>query len=385
MKNLEELLVNILALDRAFEKFEFIHAYFGPKQYLKEAKKIDPMDAYRFLVQCKKKLNPKSDHIRELFVHDFLSSMIMQVEIFILKKKHHMKTAAEALTGARLIRPFDIDAERHRLMAFLKGINIHSMEEFRKSKDEQVFDNYSKFKTYINNLFDIIAKKIITKYAGSFDIDLKQLFKKSTIRIVKTKPDEPPCYYHYDGNYRGTLGVGFKKKHSKAYLEAFFLHEVMPGHHFYYLIRQHKIDHKQNIDPLFFIDPFYSPENIVNEGLATNGDLILEDLTDNITLAGIKCEKTLHRCFYNMWYAKNIANKPFDKNCISLLKHTFKMPPHEMKARIQYFTRDEKYYAPSYPLGIHYLRKLITQAGAAKLHLFYDQNSVRTLQKTIGV
>jgi len=47
--------------------------------------------------------------------------------------------------------------------------------------------------------------------------------------VVIPRPDEPPCFYRYDGDYRGTLGVALDRDFSAPVVRAFVLHEVIPG------------------------------------------------------------------------------------------------------------------------------------------------------------
>jgi hypothetical protein len=112
-----------------------------------------------------------------------------------------------------------------------------------------------------------------------------------------------------------------------------------------------------------------------------NADLIFADKLDNQILLAIKLENFLHKLFYNAWFLVNIENKTIDKTYFEILKDEIGFDEKIIDKRMNYYTMDEKYYAPSYPLGAYFVEKAIKELGIHNLDKIYLQHSTNTLKK----
>jgi hypothetical protein len=378
-------LVNVLALDKLFYDFEFIHSYIGPQELKILAKKKDPKKAYQslkdFYKQIDYEIKDEFPFFRKTYIKDFIRSVLVQVDFFVFKNnKLEFKNIVEDIHGSKLIPKFNIEYELEKLEKFINNLGYKSIIEFRKKDKKISFDNRRKLIQHINKIIYEFYEITLQKYSKIFSIDLNYIFEKSNIKIEESKI-KAPCYYIYNGNYKAKVGLKLKKKYSDSYLRGFICHEVLPGHHFYYLVKQYLINNNK-IDLINSMDTFYSPENIINEGLATNADLILNDKLDEKVLGLIKIEKFLHKIFYNIWHVYNIEKRSeINKNYCEILTQEIGFTKNLMAKRIKYFSNYEKYYAISYPIGLFYVEKYLKKLGLENLMFFYGQNSLNTIKK----
>lgn len=385
MKIYNDILVNILALEKGFEDYEFIHAYLGPPELKNKASKIDCKTAYNYLLNIYNELDTSIENVfpyfRRTYIEDLLKSVLLQADFFIFNKQGgEFDEIVETLQAFELIPSFNIEKELDELNKFSNKSGLKSVKDLKNHRQKILFKNKKELENYIAQVIDEFAGITSQKYSDIFGFDIKKLFSKSKIEVTSTKKDDPPCYYFYKEENKGVLGIKLKNQFTKEYIKSFICHEIIPGHHLYYLIKQYYIDN-HSLDVINTLDTFYSPENIINEGLAVNADLIFGDFLDIGVLATIKIEKFLHKLFYNIWYLVNIENKKIDKIYYDILKHEIGFPDELIEARIKYYTVDDKYYTPSYPIGTFFVEKAIEKIGTQNIPKLYFQNSLNTLIK----
>ena len=378
-----QLLVNLLALDRLFQDYEFIHCYIGPAQYKNQAKKIPPEQALKDLEKLSNNLSEIPNvypFYRRTFIKEMLSSAIEQAHFFCKGKKvRSFKDQVQTLLGAKVVPPFNLDDELEKTKKYIKKAGYNSISQFMKNRPKIKFNNINEIQRYTYNYIDQITAIMNASYSKVMPIPPKELMSNAKLVVEEACIPNLPCYYFYKGNGNGVAGVTLKKEMSETYLKGFILHEIMPGHHFYYLMKQHYIDNKCNIDHIHYIDPFYSPENTVNEGLAVNGEEILFDSLDKETLAGVKLEKFVHKILYNAWHSVNIKKDNSLKDIQHLLQNKIGFTKESSAQKLDYYTNLEKYYVASYPIGTDHVQKIIQQIGHNNLHMLYTQHSVSTL------
>jgi hypothetical protein len=383
----QEILINILAIDKAIEDYEFIHTYLGPEEFLREAAAIKVDAAYSFLGRVLEELDGTSGDTlppyRRIYFHDLIRSVLTQIECFVFKQeKTSFKESIECLIGTSICPKFDIEAELNRLIGFLNQIGYPSLPSFRNRKKKVVeFEHEEALSTYLNQLIDVLTRMTLNRYQPLFPLDLAGVLEKSQLALEFTS-GEPPCYYYYRKAYQGIVGVTFHRVLSEIDLKNFIAHEVIPGHHFYYLLKQAELD-QGTTDLISSLDIYYSPENIINEGIAMNSDLIFEGLLEDEVVAAQKIEKFFHKIFYNSWYNVNIENIPVDPFYVMILRKEFNFAYDLIDVRMNYFTREAKFYTPCYPVGSSYVEQLIQRFGISVLPKLYNQHSVNTITDTI--
>ncbi|MFH1728278.1 MAG: hypothetical protein ABIA04_07660 [Pseudomonadota bacterium] len=379
----KDITKNILALSSSFEDYEFIHSYIGPKNIEHNASKISFKNAYRNLSSILYEINQSTTVVnlkhRETYFKDLLTSILTQADYFVNDYKNtSFKDTVEKLHGIKLIPKFNIEQELNKLNSHLYNLGYKNLEEFKNENRIVLFKNKNDLGNYVSKVISKYYEITSQKYSALFKLDLEKILSNSKIKIIESGPEDPTCYYHYDGNYQGTLGICIKSNLSDEFIKAFICHEVIPGHHLYYLIKQYQIDNSQ-IDLVGSIDTFYSPENMINEGLAVNSDLIFGDLLGSRVLITQKIEKFLHKLFYNMWYSKNIEEKEISRKYFDILKNDMLFSDALIKQRTDYFTEDDKFYTPSYPIGSYYVENLIKKHGLNILPYLYYQHSLDSI------
>jgi hypothetical protein len=384
MQNLDqEILINILALDKGFEEFEFIHSYLGPEQVQKLAADIPVKRAYLNLKELKNHVDEKFPdefpYFRRTYVHDCIDSILAQTELFVFKKEpQFFKSFVERLLGMQTFPQFDLYQELECANQTIKKQGFKSIQDYQNGRQEIRFQHDHQLKACVRQIMKEQTAKVLKHAAPLFDFPIEDLLKKSKLCIESSKPVDPPCYYYYQGQFHGTVGLKMMKKYHKDYLTNFLAHEVLPGHHFYYLIKEHYLKSKKT-DLLMSIDTFYSPENLINEGLAVNSDLLLEGNTDPYVVSMLCLEKLLHKIYHNAWYQVNVEKNPINPEIEKIVSHEIGLKDASM--RIEYFTQEAKYYTPSYSHGIHYVEDIIKKQGKRVISYLYGQQSVNTLRK----
>lgn len=369
-----EILKNILSLEDHFDDYEFIHAYLGPEEY--KIKVNDPKIPYNYinniLINNDVAQTDEFPYFRKTYIKDFINSITKQAEFYIFKNdKLDFIKIIEGLFAVKLMPKFNLEEE----------LNKTNKDDLKKINEKISFNSSEELKNYIDSVINTLSSKMITLYGKQIP-ELEKVIKLSKIDIVNNEEANPPCFYKYNGNYKGTVGFKFKNQYLKYYIDSFLMHEVMPGHHLYYLLRQNFVD-TNKIDPIIYIDTFYSPENIINEGLAINTDLILNKGLDSSVSAMLKKEKLYHKVMYNCWYDLNINKKEADPICEHILCDNMGYSKAYKDSMVEYFTVSDKYYAPCYPIGGFVVEKAINVIGTDRLKYFYPQHSVSTINKLV--
>jgi hypothetical protein len=232
------------------------------------------------------------------------------------------------------------------------------------------------FKKHISETLNLLlkSKDMFT------DVDLKKIINNNSLEIKKAGKNMPPCYYYYKSSYNGTMGVTFSKEYPEDYLLSLIDHEIVPGHHFYYLIREELIK-KKKTDVLSGIDPFYSPETVINEGIALCSDLIFKDALSPLSRINSVIQKVFHKIMYNIWYSYFVLKKDYKEYRDYLIKN-INMTPEKVNFWIRYYLgKDWRYYAVAYPIGSYYVENFLKKFGHKRAEILYYQQSVNTLKK----
>lgn len=386
MQITENIVKNIISIERHIKEYELIHTYFGPPEILKEAKKIKIKDAYGYLLGMRGKLKniipDEFPHFRRTYYEDLIGSVLAQIEIFVFSKnkKHKIKDAVEAFFAVKLPPLFKLEAERIKMFAGLKDAGYLSLRQFRESMSPLSFKGTPDFKRFMDKEIKRSFEMIKNGFGKYFDADLKDVFSKSKVSVEIPGKNMPPCYYYYKGGYAGATAVDFKNKLTDVYIKSFVAHEISPGHHFYYLIRENMYRNKKT-DIAAALDTFYAPETIINEGLAMSVDVLFEDILEKgVKIKGL-AEKYFHRVLYNIWYSHFILKKSYKKYTSALFKD-FQLKKDEVKFWTDYYLgNDWKYYAVSYAIGSYYVDRFLKIHGIKNARYVYGQQSVNTLKK----
>ena len=386
MSYAEEVVLNVLALDKAFTDYELFHAYLGPRRLRERAARIPVARARQALERLREDLETagipdEAPDYRRTYYRDFLGCVLAQVDTFVLRRRGRpFAQRVESLMAAPVPRPFALEAGLRRLKAELREAGFRSVQEYRRAKKQVRFQRRTQLADYVYAIVDDVTAQLTRRGAPAFPADLRRLLSLSRLRVVAPRADEPPCFYRYEGNYRGTLGLALERDFSEPFVRAFVLHEAMPGHHLYYLLKQDQLD-RGGADILAGTDTFYSPENPINEGLAVCADMSFGRMLDPMTHLGVQVEKFLHRVFYNAWHQVNVARSRLDARLLRLLREELDFAEPVLRQKLAYHTRSARYYTPVYSLGIAAVERLAPVLGPERLHLLYRQHSINTLRK----
>ncbi|EKD50890.1 MAG: hypothetical protein ACD_62C00400G0004 [uncultured bacterium] len=380
-----QILLNILALDKGFEEFEFIHSYLGPPIIRKLSAKIPVKMAYENLHTLRELVRSDFDDeppfYRATYVDDLIQSVLAQTEYFVLGvRSDSTKSLAERFLGFETLPPYDLGEELRVLREGLDDYGYGSVGEYRKARQLLTFASPQQLSRYVHRLCDELSLRIKNRLAPLFHFDMAPLLNRSQLRVTATKKDDPPCFYRYLGDFHGMVGLSVKKNYFRDYLENFITHEILPGHHFYYLVKQQYLNSGTG-DALMAIDTYYSPENLINEGLAVNSDLLFGEAWDARTSCTLAIDKYLHKIYHNAWHALNVSCGRPDPLCQDILESEFGLSRVEALTRLNYFTQEARWYTPSYSQGIHHVGHFINACGRALVPLLYGQHSVNTLKK----
>ncbi|MDD5628159.1 MAG: hypothetical protein PHU21_03780 [Elusimicrobia bacterium] len=381
----EEVLVNVLALDRAFKDFEFLHVSLAPARLRGRASRIRPARALARLRELYEQvdasgLSDEAPRFRRTYAQDFLRCVIAQAETFVCAKRRDFAQTVSRLMAAPILEPFDLEQELAELQALLRRQGFKSVAEFNLSKRKLSFSSRNRLADYVLGFVDEVAAKLSSRCGKVFGCDLKALISSSKLRITAPKKGDPPCFYRYEGRGRGSLGIALQTEFSENFLRNFISHEAVPGHHLYYLLKQQRVD-RGRTDAIDLVDTYYSPENVVNEGLAVNADRLYGQVLDDSSQLSAQVEKFLHRVFYNCWHRRNIERRPFEALALRILRRFMGHSEARIAGQLRYHVREARYYSPVYPLGIRLVERLAKGLALAELPALYAQQSVSTLKK----
>ncbi|MCX5797057.1 MAG: hypothetical protein NTY77_16310 [Elusimicrobia bacterium] len=376
----EEVLVNILALDRAFKDFEFLHVCLAPERLRRRAARIPPARALARLRELQalldsSGLSDEAPRFRRTYARDLLACVIAQAEVFVFKKRRPFPETVRRLLAAELIAPFDLERELARFRALLRGQGFSSAAEFSRSKRKVRFSSRRRLSDYVLGFVDRTAAKLGGR--------LRRLVCEGELRVAVPGRGDPPCFYRYEGGGRGTLGIALETEFTENFLHNFVSHEAVPGHHLYYLLKQRRVD-RGRTDALDLVDTYYSPENAVNEGLAVNSDRLYGPVLDDSSQLSAQVEKFLHRVFYNCWHRVNIARRPPEALALDILRRELGYSEAVIRGRLRYHVRQARYYSPVYPIGIRAVEQAARRLSRRELPQLYAQQSVSTLEKWLN-
>jgi hypothetical protein len=380
----ENILLNILALDKGFDDYEFYHCFLGNKEVLKKASDISFVSSYNYLKNTLKNIDrlgieDSFPRYRRTYIKDFLKCVLIQADFFVFKNKRTFPDLIGNLTGAKPIKPFNAETEFEKVskeVFRLTGFN--NIKKMRAEAKKEKLKEFKHVKKFIEEVFEQ-KKQALKEYQTLFaQVNINDILPKMRVKIVNRSVNGAPCFFKYNGNYCGTIGIGNTENVSKEYLRGFVMHEGIPGHFLYYCIKQYLTDVK-TCDAVALIDTFYSPENYINEGLAVCSDLMFGTMLSNMEKAGVEIEILIHKLFYNLWYSANIKKINTNTEYTILKEQAALRSP--LDKLIKYFVCDEKYYTPYYPLGIYYAKKLLPRIKKENFGLLYFQHSINTLKK----
>jgi len=381
----ENIIKNILAISSHIKEYEFVHTYFGPPRILKEAKKIKIKDAYNYLLSVRGKLKKfipdEFPYFRGTYYRDIIDSALIQAELFVFKnKKYSFKKTVETLFAVKLPPLINLSAARTRMYSELKKSGYLSVTQLRKDSDWHGFKNFKELDHFIAREVKTIFKSHDKAFGKYFDFDIKKSFDKFNLVVEKSKRGMPDCYYYYRGNYKGVMGLKFRDKFDLSHIKNLIGHEILPGHHFYYLVKESLFRNKK-IDLGVTLDTFYSPETIINEGLAMSVDVLFGGILDaKVRLKGLAA-KYLYAVLYNIWYSKFILKKKY-KKYQDIIGAELGFNKKDEKFWMNFYLGPEwRYYAVSYAIGSYYVDGFLKKHGVKNARYLYNQQSVNTIKK----
>jgi len=383
----EEALVRVLALDKAFKDTELFHVYLGPSRLKALAKRLDPARAcadLRAMLEGLPASGLKDEYpdYRRTYARDFIVCVLAQADAFIFRRRRPFAGLMTELLACPPPGPFDLDRELARLRPALREQGYSSIADYNARKPKIRFGSRRRMTAYVRGILDEVSSKLASRCRRLFPFSLKPLFERSRLRIVEPGRGMPPCFYHYDGACSGTVAIALQREFSESYIRGFVLHELVPGHHLYYLLKQRQVEEEG--DPLVGADTYHSPENPVNEGLAVCSDRIFGAVLDSRSALAVQVEKFLHRTFYNAWHAENILRRGVPQRLLGILRREAGFGEALIRQRLGYHNRQARFYTPVYPLGIHLVEEASRRLDPRGRLLLYRQHSANTLKRLLS-
>ncbi len=384
MEIAHDLVKIILSLQDFFEDYELIHIYMGNHQVPDSIRSFEELKKQLqcMLLRVREEVPDEFPHYRATYFEDFITSIVCQIEYFLEKQyTDDMNAIIYALYALdeNSIKPFDLSASYDACNMLLKNAHIHSFEEFHNKKTRQTFTR-NELSKHIKKIASVLIRETYVRYNGYLH-NLKEILPQNIYQQITVnfyKKGSPPCYYQYQGNYKGEIGLAIQDNFKDTYLFQFLCHECIPGHHLYYLLKERAVE--VGGDDLFALDTFYSPENLINEGLATTTYLMLQDAVPPLIRIDMEIEKIFHRGIYNCWYDYYFQQKNNVENYIAFFAD-LGLPGDMTLPHINYFLHELPLYTPSYAKGQFLIEDFINQHGESSIKYCYNQHSPRSLRK----
>ncbi|MBF0443706.1 MAG: hypothetical protein HQK54_17495, partial [Oligoflexales bacterium] len=256
----------VVGLEDFFDGYELLHANLTGLRHTLE----DPDEAIRFLQGINEAdlavFDDEFPAFRRTYIRGLISSILAQCRYFLpgLNPGHPVQRKVESLFSTSLPPPVDLESAWNLVCEDRMKIKAGGTDFSENLKTPLIIPE-GRFEKYP---FSKRLRKRLERVFG----DLPFWHR---MHVSLESPDEgtPSCFYYYQGNYRGIIGHDSPMDgQPDKDLSAFLFHETVPGHHFYYCLREYSW-RKGKADIIQTIDPFYSPETPVNEGIATCIDL----------------------------------------------------------------------------------------------------------------
>lgn len=390
----EKYIVLALAADEIAEDQSIVFHYFGPKDLCVYVGAWKEKGAQAIGEELRKLEGSIPDNINDappLFRRSFLTSQIRSL-------RGLLEFGTKKLTGEALIRavkstlaidpppPYNINDIKKEERSILSHYHYNSYSEFKKEREAGPKGDVSDkaLMDWIDRLKASCKADIVPHlYRGEA---LSPILDSSEVRLARPDEGYPPCYYVYNGGGRGTISLT-DDHHKKDGLTALrtLIHEIYPGHHFYYLYRE--MLYKCNLlAEEATIDLLYSAETPVNEGVAETAFLFLGSLGDEVrrdvevaTAREHYCKKVL----YNVWYDLFVEQKMSRVEAVQYLRDEGGFEPGEDVERWINFVDDWRLYYPSYPLGTAAMRRYIEESLKGGLRYLYLPKPISVLERLI--
>ncbi|MDR1684699.1 MAG: hypothetical protein LBR90_04500 [Elusimicrobiota bacterium] len=197
----QDILINLLALEKGFLDYEFYHCFLGDKSLLKAAARINFDDAYLFLKNTASDIDNLDIEdafpcYRKTYIKDLLACALAQADKFVYKRKIPFTKLEEALTSSKILPPFNIRREfalADKKISALAGCTI---EELRK-RPAPLLNGFKEIKKYARNILEDNLQAALG-YAPLFkQFNLKEIINKMQVRIVNRAPNGAPCFFKY--------------------------------------------------------------------------------------------------------------------------------------------------------------------------------------------
>jgi hypothetical protein len=362
--------------------------YFGDEDILQEASEIDLTQAYNRLKYIRGKIEEVVDdrfpYYRATYLKNLLDSILTQVDLFYFNSNEvnmSFKEVIEKLYGFTVPPSIDTTKYRNILMDEISEDGFTSLKDYYHNQDTLYIQQFSEIDSYLHHHLHGLTgrfKKVYKDHFGKIDID--KILELSKIDVIKAEEGMPSCYYYYSGNYHGTMAVALQQEYSERRVNSLIAHEIFPGHHFYYLVKEY-LYNNQFIDMGVTLDTFISPEVVINEGLAMAVDVLFFDVVDRKAKINGLLEKYIHQNLYNIWHARYISHESYERY-LEVLSDEIGLPDEKIKELTAYYLGDLwKYYTVSYAMGSYYVDRFINECGRENVHYLYSQHSVQTLNK----
>ncbi len=352
LKNLtvsERFVVLALAAEMVLKEQPVVFYYFGPARLKRLATSLKG-----------ERISTIIDELRELESGsarlDFLSAQIRSLRAYL--KYSHLELTGEALlsavkevTDVDAPPPYDLNAPRRELGRALTEAGSRNIAEFKKMVSQKYrLVSDPEIQKFVVELKNYCKKDIIPKVM--LGDKMVELLDNSQIDLSNAKKGYPPCYYIYKGNGRAEISLSKDHKKNGLTVVQTLLHELYPGHHFYYLYRE-LLYNEGLLGEEATIDLLYSSETAINEGIAENAYKFLHSMNAGLyadVKAGILRDQFCKMALYNVWYLMFVARNMTMQGARRYLAEQAEIPVSKMIPLLELIDQWRLYY-PAYPVG----------------------------------
>lgn len=388
----EKYVVLALAANEAVESQPVVFHYFGPDHFSDHIDRWKEAGVEAIIDELSHLENSIPDTIRDVapvYRRTYLLSQIRSLKGLLLygEKKlvgDELKNAVEETLGMKLRKPYNMKSIRAEEDAVFTKHGVKTYSSFKSDRSSRETKNITEA-----DLMDSIrqlksfCRTDILPYLFRGDVFAAH-FEASEVKVAKPDDGYPPCYYVYNGEGRGTISLT-DDHHKKNDLIATrtLLHELMPGHHLYYLYREmlYKLG---LLDEEATIDLLYSAETPVNEGIAETAlfclDSMPDDMRRDVEIATAH-EHFCKRSLYNVWYHRYILQDMTAEEAVQFLKDETVFEPNENIERWLDFVDSWRLYYPSYPLGTDAVKDYLRRNPKDGLKYLYLPKTVALLDQ----
>jgi len=385
----QKYIVLALAADALIEQRAVVFHYFGPN-HLKNIAQTITAKGKTWIVEKLKEL--ESDFPAEIidsppiYRRSYLLSQIRSLRGFLEYDNvalvgKDLADAVEVVLGISPPQKYDLETIKAENQAVFSQhgrcyndfVREHRSNRYRPISAREINQLIEQLKTHC--AADIVPRL----YLGD---SMQEVLAQSKVSSTSPKNGYPPCYYIYRGKGRGTVFLSDGHRRDKVSALRSLLHELYPGHHFYYLYRELLLKLGYLGDEAT-IDLLYGAETPVNEGIAESALLFLNSLDPELRQEveiGNSANIFYKKLLYNVWYGLYLSQDMNKADAVKYLQAQGDTSEEALEMWLNFIDEWRLYY-PAYPVGTALVREYIAKNEVEGLRNLYLPKPLSVVQK----